>query len=181
MAAPPALVKVFPRTSAHASVNVRVSLGAAGKHPCFNVLVNVMAVLCEHGMLLASAKGPIPNVAELVAGEPIRGSWWAHPRSHEIFAVLNELADSPEVVRLRLVRNKITFVHRRLWPALVRVSDRFPVPALAAIDEEHTASGAHRKVEIAFPDWVPPDVIRDAGQLTVHEALDQMPASALER
>jgi hypothetical protein len=59
--------------------------------------MNAMAVLCEHGMLLASAKGPVPNVAELVAGEPIRGSWWAHPRSHEIFAVLNELADSPEV------------------------------------------------------------------------------------
>lgn len=59
-----------------------------------NVLVNVMAVLREQGMLLASATGPIPNVAELVAGEPIRGSWWAHPQGHEIFAVLNGPGDS---------------------------------------------------------------------------------------
>jgi hypothetical protein len=140
-----------------------------------------MAVLREDGMLLAAAKGPIPNVADLVAGEPIHGSWWAHPRSHEIFAVLNELADSPEVVRLRLVRNKITFVHRRLWPAMVRLSDRFPARALTAIVEEHTASGAHRNVEIPFPDWVPPEVIRDADLLTVHEALDRLPASALQR
>ena len=130
-------------------------------------------------MLLASAKGPIPNVAELAVGEPIRGSWWAHPRSHEILAVLNELADSPEVARLRLIRGKITFVHRRIWPALVRLSSRFPDHALAAVDEEHTASGRHRRVEVPFPDWVPPDVIRVAARLTEEEALGQMPAPAL--
>jgi hypothetical protein len=146
---------------------------------CFNVLVNIMAVLREHGMLLASAKGPIPNVAELVVGEPIRGSWWAHPRSHEIYAVLNELADSPEVVRLRLIGGKITLVHRRMWPALVRLSDRFPDGALAAVDEQHTASGAHRTVEVPFPAWVPPEVIREAARLSEHEAVDQMPAPAL--
>ena len=138
-----------------------------------------MAVLREHGMLLASAKGPIPNVAELVVGEPIRGSWWAHPRSHEIYAVLNELADSPEVVRLRLIRGKITLVHRRMWPALVRVSDRFPDGALAAVDEQHTASGAHRTVEVPFPTWVPPAVVREAARLSEREALDQLPAAAL--
>jgi hypothetical protein len=146
-----------------------------------NDVVNVMAVLREHGMLLASAKGPIPNVAELVVGEPIRGSWWAHPRGHEIFAVLNELADSPDVVRLRLVRDKITLVHRRLWPALVRLADEFPAAALAAIEEEHTASGAHRKVEIPFPDWAPPEVIGEAAELTVDEAREQLPAAVLER
>lgn len=146
-----------------------------------NDVVNVMAVLREHGMLLASAKGPIPNVAELVVGEPIRGSWWAHPRGHEIFAVLNELADSPDVVRLRLVRDKITLVHRRLWPALVRLADEIPAAALAAIEEEHTASGAHRKVEIPFPDWVPPEVIGEAADLTVDEAREQLPAAVRER
>jgi hypothetical protein len=76
--------------------------------------VDVVALLVEQGMLLESARGPIPNVAELVAGEPISGSWWAHPESHTIFAAVNELADSPDVVRLRLVNGKITLVHRRL-------------------------------------------------------------------
>jgi hypothetical protein len=66
----------------------------------------------------------MPNVADLLAEEPISRSWWAHPRRHEIFAALNQLADSPEVVRLRLVRNKITFVVDGLWPALVHPSSR---------------------------------------------------------
>ena len=35
----------------------------------------------RHGVVLASARGPVPNVAEAVAGEPIRGSWWGHPAS----------------------------------------------------------------------------------------------------
>jgi hypothetical protein len=129
-----------------------------------------MATLRERGVLLESANGPIPNVAELVAGEPISGSWWSHPDSHAIFAVVNELADSPDVVRLRLVGGKVTLVHRRVWPALVRVADRFPPERLAAVTEEHTASGKHRKVETPFPDWVPPDVTEAAAELSVAEA-----------
>jgi hypothetical protein len=58
-----------------------------------------MVALREHGMLLKSARGPLPNVAELVAGEPISGSWWSHDASHAIFDAINRLADSPDVVR----------------------------------------------------------------------------------
>jgi hypothetical protein len=135
-----------------------------------------MDALVEHGMLLESAHGPLPNVAELVAGEPIRGSWWGHPSSHAIYGVLNSLAESPDVVRIRLVNRKVTLVHRRLWPALVRVADRFPPEGLAAILEEHTASGAHRVHERAFPDWVPSDVLQTAKHLSVDEAFSQLPA-----
>jgi hypothetical protein len=136
---------------------------------------DVMAQLVERGVLLESARGPIPNVAELVAGEPITGSWWGHRSSHEIFAVINELADSPDVVRLRLVKGKITLVHRRVWPALVRLVDRFPAERLAAIDEEHTESGAHRKIETPFPDWVPADVAAVAATWTEDQARAALP------
>ena len=94
-------------------------------------MVDVAAALAERGVLLESARGPIPNVAELVAGEPIGGSWWSHRASHEIFETINQLAHSPDVVRLRLVNGKITLVHQRLWAALVRVSDRYRPDRLA--------------------------------------------------
>ena len=99
-----------------------------------------MAALVEHGMLLQSARGPMPNVAELVAGEPIKGSWWGHPKGHAIFDALGALDDSPDVVRLRLVNGKVTLVHRRLWPALVRAADRFTPEAIG-----RTARGAHAR------------------------------------
>ena len=63
---------------------------------------------------------------------------------HAIFAAINALAESPDVVRTRLVNGKVTLIHRRVWPAVVRVADRFPIERLAAIREEHTATGAHR-------------------------------------
>ena len=140
-----------------------------------DVDVDVMAALVEHGMLLQSARGPLPNVAELVAGEPIKGSWWGHPMGHEIFDALGELDDSPDVVRLRLVNGKVTLVHRRLWPALVRAADRFTPKQLAALHEEHTSSGAHRVEEQPFPDWVPAEVIAAAADLTLDQALAQLP------
>ena len=129
-----------------------------------------MAALIEHGMLLESARGSLPNLAALVAGEPIRGSWWAHPRSREIYDTLNVVADSPDVLRMRLVGGKVTLVHRRLWPALVRVADRFPAERVAVLHEEHTASGTHRVREQPFPDWVTDDVRAAAHALSMEEA-----------
>jgi len=135
----------------------------------------VLAALRDRGMLLQSARGPIPNVPELVAGEPIKGSWWGHRAGHEISTVLNELVESDDVVRLRLIGKKITLVHRRVWPALVRVADRFPPEALAAIAEEHTSSGAHRTTSTPFPDWVPAEDLRAGRRLDVADALAQLP------
>jgi hypothetical protein len=140
-----------------------------------------LTVVRRHGVLLESARGPLSNLAEIVAGEPIKGSWWSHPAGHAIFDAINEVAESGEVVRLRLVNGKVTLVHRRVWPALVRLSGRFSADQLAAVNQEHTASGAHRKVETAFPDWVPTDVVDEAAQLTEQDAVAMLPACVLTR
>jgi len=112
----------------------------------------------KHGVVLASAKGPVPNLAEAIAGEPIRGSWWAHPRSHAIYAIFQEVEHAPDILVCRIVRGKISFVHRRLWPALVRMSDRFPAEHLAQIHQEHSEAGHHLNRTVAFLDWAPPDI-----------------------
>jgi hypothetical protein len=125
--------------------------------------------------LLESARGPLPSLAELIAGEPIRGSWWAHPKSHEIFVALNRVAESRAVVRTRLLGGKVTLIHRRLWPALARVAERFPAGALDAVHQEHTASGAHRKTLIPFPEWLPSEVQVVASTMLEEVALQQLP------
>ncbi len=135
----------------------------------------LMAQLRRRGVLLQSARGPVPNVAELVAGEPIRGSWWSHPRSHGIFDAINRLRNSPAVVATRLIDGKVTLVHRRIWPALVCLADRFAPPALDAIYEEHTASGAHRTTVTPFPQWVPADALAAGAELDEQAALRLLP------
>jgi hypothetical protein len=135
-----------------------------------------LAFVAEHGIVLASAHGPVPSLAEAVAGAPIRGSWWAHPRGQEIFRALNQVADSPDVLCFKLVAGKVTFVHRRLWPALVRLVDEIGADRLGAVEQEHTASGAHRNTVTAFPDWVPADVVRAAASLDPAAARAQLGA-----
>jgi hypothetical protein len=105
-----------------------------------------------------------------VAGGPIKGSWWGHPKGQEIFRLAEAVEDSGDVLVCKLIEGKVTYVHRRLWPALARLSARFPRPALAKVWSEHTASGAHRTRRIAYPRWVPPEVIEEAQRLTVTEA-----------
>lgn len=124
----------------------------------------------KHGVVLESAAGAVPSLAERIAGAPIRGSWWAHALSHEIFKLTRAVRESPDILVCRLVDGKITYVHRRLWPSLVRVAKRFPSKRLAQVREIHTNSGRHIIKEVAFPGWVPMDVWVEAEKLSEEQA-----------
>ena len=115
-----------------------------------------------HGVVLEAAHGPVPCLAEEIAGERIRGSWWSHPKAHTIHLLTGDIRNSNLVHVCRLVGGKVTLVHRRLWPAIVRLADRLPKERLAAIREVHTERGHHVVEEIPFPDWVPPEVLAEA-------------------
>jgi len=130
-----------------------------------------LAFIRKHGVVLEPARGPVPSLAEVVAGEPVRGSWWSHPKSHEIFAVTRTVRDSDDVLVCRLINGKITFVHRRLWPALVRAAGRLRRVHLSRVREVHTRSGRHVTKEVPFPDWVPSKVRAAARTLSEEAAL----------
>jgi hypothetical protein len=130
-----------------------------------------LAFVRKHGVVLEAAQGPVRSLAEAIAGKPIRGSWWSHPRGHEIFALTRAVRDSEDVLVCRLVHGKITYVHRRLWPALVRVAKQFPRNDLAQVREVHTPTGRHLTKTIAFSKWVPAEVTRAAARLDEPMAL----------
>ena len=134
-----------------------------------------MTWIREHGVVLQSARGPVPNVAQFIAGEPIRGSWWGHSAGKEIYAILNVLEESPDIVATRLIDDKVTLLHARVWPSVVRVSAFLAADRLAAIHSEHTASGAHRSFEVDFPHWVPVEVLRAAERMDIEEAYAILP------
>jgi hypothetical protein len=127
-----------------------------------------------HGVVLASAKGPVPNLAEAIAGESIRGSWWAHPKGTDIFNALSLVGDSPDVLTFRLVEGKITFVHRRLWPALIRLAGELKKEQLTAVRQEHTQTGAHRNVLTPFARWASADLKTSAKRMSETEARAQL-------
>jgi hypothetical protein len=130
-----------------------------------------MAFIRDHGVVLESAQGPVPRMTEIIAGESIKGSWWAHQKGHAIFAVVAKIKESPDVLVCRLVEGKVTYVHRRLWPALVRLADRFGAASLAQVSNEHTSAGHHVSHCVPFPKWVPADVIAAARRLDEQQAL----------
>ena len=133
-----------------------------------------LAFIRKHGVVLEAAQGPIPSLAEAIAGERVRGSWWSHPKSQQIFAVTRAVRDSDDVLVCRLIQGKITFVHRRLWPALVRVADRFLKNSLSRVSESHTSSGRHVIKQVPFPEWVPADVRAAAKRLSEEAAVAEL-------
>lgn len=91
----------------------------------------VLREIEKQGILLATDPA-LPSVTGIVTGESVSGSWWSHPRSHEIFAVLTSLEEHPDLLLVKLVSKKETFVHRALWPQLF---------AIAASGEEWKTTG----------------------------------------
>jgi hypothetical protein len=129
-----------------------------------------LAFVAKHGIVLQAARGPVPSFAEYVAGGPISGSWWAHSKGHEIFALATAVSEHRDVLVCKLIEGKVTYVHRRVWPALVKLAPRFDASQLAQVANEHTERGAHRSVSTPFPSWVPADVVREAEALSVGDA-----------
>ena len=121
------------------------------------------------GIVLESAHGRVPTFADFVAGERVT-RWWSHPKSRLIFALTRAMRDSPDVLTCRFIDNKITYVHRRLWPALVKLSGELDTSSLGAIREEHLPGGKHELRVTGFPQWVPAGVLAESKRLTQREA-----------
>jgi hypothetical protein len=83
--------------------------------------VSVWQALSRWGLLLESDKA-LPSVATIIAEGPISGSWWGHTKGGRIYAALQALGERGDVLCLKLVSGKVTFVHQRLWPAVLAVA-----------------------------------------------------------
>ena len=66
------------------------------------------------GLLLVSDQ-EFPSLAYIISSVRRKGSWWSYPEARAIFAVNNMLEDHADVLVVKLISGKVTFVHRELW------------------------------------------------------------------
>jgi hypothetical protein len=81
----------------------------------------VLAAL-ERRQLLLQSGNEFASVANIVIGEEVRGSWWAHPRSNLIYWVCQDLERHPRVAEARLLGGKVTHLWDTLWPHVAAVA-----------------------------------------------------------
>src|SRR2546427_9897386 len=94
-----------------------------------------LAFVRRNGIVLEGGRGPVPNLAEAVAGGPIRGNRGGHAKGKQIFWLTRAVRDAPDVLVCRLVGGKVTYVHRRPRPAILRLAKALRPPHLAAPPE----------------------------------------------
>jgi hypothetical protein len=91
------------------------------------------------------------------------------------------VCEHEDVLVCRLVDDKLTLVHRRLWPALAAAAPCIAPSRLCRVTQEHTPSGRHVNRETPFPDWLPPDAAREAGLLGRDAALAALAPSIVTK
>ncbi len=94
----------------------------------------ILDAVDRHGVLLVHDQ-VLVSVTSLVAGEPVKGSWWSHPMGKAIYNALGAIEE--QVVTVKLIAGKQTLVARRLWPELVAVGAAGDPWQLSGLDE-HT-------------------------------------------
>lgn len=83
-------------------------------------MAQAVRLLEKQGFLLLS-DSVWPSLVTRMVGEPVRGSWWGHELGHAIYNLASELEDHPDVLAVKLIGGKVTFVHARCWPDLLAV------------------------------------------------------------
>src|SRR5260370_4377032 len=78
-------------------------------------------LLREHRVVTVTPCGVLASMVRQVVGGPVKGSWWGHPDGKLIYRSCSALDEHDEVLEVKVVDGKITFVHRMLWPVLLRV------------------------------------------------------------
>jgi hypothetical protein len=107
--------KSRPQNKTNESDAVRASRRKAAARPD-----KALEFLRTWGLLLLQDPS-FPSLVALIAGGAVKGSWWSHSKGSEIFHTAGALSDHPEVMTTKLISDKVTFVHRRLWPPLMAI------------------------------------------------------------
>jgi hypothetical protein len=84
-------------------------------------LNEALAFVRRHRAVSMTRSGELPCFVSAVAGGPVKGSWWGHPKGELIYTLLNQLLDSGQVDAIPLIDGKRTLLHRSLLPAFYRV------------------------------------------------------------
>ena len=130
-----------------------------------------LAFIEQHGVVLESARGPVPSLAAAIVGARIHGSWWSHKKSRKIYQLTRHARASPDVLVCRLIDSKITFVHKRLWPALLRLTYEIDPSRTNAIQEAHSNNGRHKVKETSIHCWVPKELKAASERLSRENAI----------
>ncbi len=135
-------------------------------------VADLLAFVEREGMVLESARHPsVPNLVEYIASERVEGSWWGHPKGHEIYALLSGLREAEqEVTVCKFNDGKITNIHRRLWAACARLADVLGAERLDLIHSVHTDKGYHKSQRIPLAQWLPQEVVAESDALGDEEA-----------
>jgi len=77
------------------------------------------ALLARSKVMTLTATGAVPALVTAIVGD-IAGSWWGHPQGKLVHHVAEALSQRDDVLVVKLVAGKVTFVHRALWAELLR-------------------------------------------------------------
>jgi hypothetical protein len=83
----------------------------------------IYQILEQNQILLLQDKS-FPNIVAKITGENISGSWWGHPLANPIYNGLGWLEHNYNVLVIKLLDGKVTYLHESLFSDLYSIVDK---------------------------------------------------------
>lgn len=84
-------------------------------------LQKVKRHLDKHGLLMLTDPA-LPSLVSTIAGAPVSGTWWSHPQGNLMHNLSNDLANDPDILTVKFINKKITYLDRRHWDAFFTIA-----------------------------------------------------------
>jgi hypothetical protein len=110
----------------------------------------------ERRQLLLQAGREFPSIANIAAGEEIKGSWWAHPQSNLIYWVCQDLEDDARVAEAKLIAGKLTALWHTVWADVAAIAlsrERWQLDGLSSAAKRLLARADKADVRTDEIDW----------------------------
>lgn len=88
-----------------------------------SVYKKARSLLKKFGILIM-ADPELPSFTTTIAGEPIKGSWWGHSKGNLIHNLSGDMMNEPDVLTVKLINKKITFLNRGLWNSFYSIASK---------------------------------------------------------
>lgn len=80
-----------------------------------SVMGKKISKLLQKNKILLLQDKSFPNIVSKIVNEKISGSWWGHPLANPIYNGLNWLEHNQNVLLIKLLDGKVTYVHESLF------------------------------------------------------------------
>src|SRR5215467_11117714 len=89
---------------------------------CGEWIMKLVDWVRDRGIVTLTPEIGVSSLVAKIGGAKIPARWWSASNANRIYKAYMGLVEDADILATKLVKGKVTLIHRRLWPELIRLT-----------------------------------------------------------